>query len=637
MKLLHILSERSWRGGEQQAAYLIDVCQRENIECHVACRKGSAFSHYCEENKITNINLPFRGQFDIYTASKIKQYCLNNQINFMHLHTGNAHGISVVSHLLGNVTPMILSRRVIFPVQNKIFSKLKYNFPAIQKILCASEAIKHVIKDSLDNPNKCVTIYDGIDINKFKPPKERYLHNKYHINKDTLVIGNVSALDINKGLFTFIDTAKIILEKNINAKFFIIGEGPLKFRLMNYIRKLGLDNYVILTGFLKNIADVIQGLDLFVLTTVAEGLGTSLLDAMACNIPVVATKTGGVPEVVINQLTGLLAPVNDAKGISEQIIKIISDDTLKQNLIVNAHEHLLRYFTKEEMGMATIDIYKNCQQQLQRDIKTTIIVTTYNRPDALNLVLNALDQQDDHNSFEVIVADDGSTEDTKNLINKLSKKVNYPLIYLWQEDNGFRAAKMRNKATAIARGKYIIFLDGDSIPDRTFVRRHQLLSKPDYFVVGNRVLLTESFTEKAINNDIDLTNYSLTKWRTLSRQKIYNRSLPLYTLPLGPLRRIAPQGWRGAKTCNIAIWKENLIGINGFDETYQGWGYEDSDLVIRLLRSSIKRKNGHFSVPVLHLWHPENDRSQETGNLMRLKSLLKSNVKIAKIGLDQYC
>lgn len=636
MRILHLVSERSWRGGEQQAAYLIETCLQQQVECFVACRKNSAFAEYCAEKNVPFIALPFHGQFDIYTAYKIKQYCQTQKIDLIHLHTANAHGLGVVSHLLGNIVPMVLSRRVIFPIQRKFFSKFKYNFKGIEKIICASEAIKYTVIDGIENPSKCITIYDGIDTKKFDLPITNYLHKKYNIPLGTKLIGNISALDVNKGLYTYIDTAEIILKTMKNVKFFIIGEGPLKIKLQAYINRKNLSQQIILTGFIKNIPMILQELDVFALTTRAEGLGTSMLDAMACGVPVVATNTGGVPEVVLNDITGLLAPVDDAKKISQQILRLLNDPPLRAKLTHNAKNHLFKYFTKDEMGSATIDIYHHIRRQQETKVPISIIVTTYNRPSALKLVLAGLNLQDCPIQFEVIIADDGSTTDTRDLVTTMAKTMHYPIQYLWQEDIGFRAAKMRNKAIVKARGEYIIFLDGDCIPRSSFVRRHYLLAEKNRFVVGNRVLLSPEFTNQVIDNELPLSNWTVAQWRKLPRPHNYNRLLPLLSLPFGQFRKLFPRAWRGAKTCNLSVWRDDLIAINGFDETYEGWGYEDSDLVIRLIRHGILRKMGQFSVPVLHLWHQENDRSQQSENQSRLNALLESSHFQAQQGLQHY-
>lgn len=271
-------------------------------------------------------------------------------------------------------------------------------------------------------------------------------------------------------------------------------------------------------------------------------------------------------------------------------------------------------------------------------MQLSIIVTTYNRPEALQMVLQSLAQQKTSITFEVIIADDGSTETTKQLIQNLQPTLPYPLQHIWQPDDGFQAAKIRNKAVACAQGTYLIFLDGDCIPVSTFVTQHLQLAEKKYFVVGNRILLSKIFTKKILEQNLNIRQWSLLRWFYARLKRQCNRVLPLlYFLPHHTWRKRWPQRWQGAKTCNLALWKQDFIRVNGFDERYQGWGYEDSDLVIRLIHAGILRKQGHFAgIPVWHLWHAENDRTQEIANLKRLQNMRNSIEIYAKHGIAQY-
>lgn len=255
-------------------------------------------------------------------------------------------------------------------------------------------------------------------------------------------------------------------------------------------------------------------------------------------------------------------------------------------------------------------------------VTTSLIVTTYNRPSALALVLRALAKQD-ISDFEVIVADDGSDTTTQQLIATLQPELPYPLKHIWQSDEGFQAAKIRNKAVAKAAGNYLIFLDGDCVPFYSFIRKHRQLAEKNWLVMGNRVLLNQSTTEQVLtflSGKVPVYEWSYITWFRVWLSSGCNRFLPLLPIPW-LWRKKSATSWRGVKTCNLGMWKEDFLKVNGFDESYVGWGYEDSDLTIRLMRQGVRRKQGRFAVPVIHLWHPESDRSQEAENLARLFSL----------------
>lgn len=272
-------------------------------------------------------------------------------------------------------------------------------------------------------------------------------------------------------------------------------------------------------------------------------------------------------------------------------------------------------------------------------LSISVIVTTYNWPEALNLVLRALSKQTKL-PFEVIIADDGSRSDTRSLIQQWTLKAPFVIKHVWQEDEGFQAAKIRNKAILAAHGNYLVFLDGDCIPPIYFIENHLKLASNNYFVAGNRLLLSEVFTKKVLANEIKVEEWSLRNWLTASLSKQCNRFLPMVRLlPFAPflfLRKWAPLQWKGVKTCNLAVWKKDAIAVNGFDEHYIGWGFEDSDFVIRLQHNGIKHLSGRFAVPVIHCWHKEQSRMDAKKNYERLMHLRQGKVIQAEKGLSQY-
>jgi glycosyltransferase involved in cell wall biosynthesis len=268
-------------------------------------------------------------------------------------------------------------------------------------------------------------------------------------------------------------------------------------------------------------------------------------------------------------------------------------------------------------------------------IKISVIVTTYNWPQALRAVLNALVEQKTIYPFEIIIADDGSCEETAKLVRVFKNKSPIPLLHIWQPDEGFKAAAIRNKAILVADGDYIIFLDGDCIPREDFINKQMLLAEANTFVAGNRVLLNRDFTVAALSQQLSLHQWSLFRWWMTWFKGHCNRVSPFLRLPFSGSFK-SRHRWRGAKGCNLSIWKADLLQVNGWEEKFVGWGYEDSDLVIRLLQSAVKRKSGRFRIPVVHLWHPENDRSFEQKNAVLLQERRKKKQLCSDQGINQY-
>ena len=265
----------------------------------------------------------------------------------------------------------------------------------------------------------------------------------------------------------------------------------------------------------------------------------------------------------------------------------------------------------------------------------SVILSTYNRPDALEMVLLSLENQA-FRDFEVIVADDGSTEDTREMIERFQSQSTFPIKQVWHEDRGFRAAEIRNKAVAASSGDYLVFLDGDCMVFPDFLAEHARLNESSRFTTGNRILLSQGFTQEVLRHKLPLHRWTISQWLAARLQGKTNRLLPLLRLPLGFLRKLKPKKWHGVKTCNLGMWRQDFFDVNGFDESYQGWGYEDSDLVIRVMNKGVFRLEGRFAIPVMHLWHPLNQSASTEQNLARLHTVLKSNTTRIDNGVQNH-
>jgi glycosyltransferase involved in cell wall biosynthesis len=263
----------------------------------------------------------------------------------------------------------------------------------------------------------------------------------------------------------------------------------------------------------------------------------------------------------------------------------------------------------------------------------SIIVTTYDRPDALDAVLRSLSRQDDR-GFEVIIADDGSGPETAALIRAWQPRLGAPLSHVWQEHHDFRAAEIRNRAIRVSKGDYCVFLDGDCLARPDFVAVHRRLAEPGWFVTGNRALLTPDRTEAVLRGPIEIEGFGLMNWIGERMKGGLNRLAPVLQLPLGPLRKLRPQAWEGARSCNLAVWRADLDRVDGFDASFSGWGKEDSDLLVRLLHAGVRRKDGVCATGVLHLWHPAADRSQLATNERKLDQVISSRTLRADRGIS---
>ena len=263
----------------------------------------------------------------------------------------------------------------------------------------------------------------------------------------------------------------------------------------------------------------------------------------------------------------------------------------------------------------------------------SVIVTTYQRPDALDAVLRSLARQEDRD-FEVVVGDDGSGSATAQVVERWKPRLGVPLTRVWHEDRGFRLAEIRNRAILASHGAYCIFLDGDCLTRPNFVTVHRGLAERGWFVAGNRALLSRTLTEAVLRDGLEPEQWSLGAWIGQRLSGGLNRTVPLLTLPLGPLRKFRPDAWQGARSSNLAVWRADLDRVDGYDATYIGWGREDSDLLVRLLRAGVRRKVGIFATGVLHLWHPEASRSALLQNDRRLDAVRQGDRVRAERGIS---
>ena len=265
----------------------------------------------------------------------------------------------------------------------------------------------------------------------------------------------------------------------------------------------------------------------------------------------------------------------------------------------------------------------------------SIIVTTYNREDALDAVLRSLEGQRDQD-FEVLVADDGSSPTTAALSRRWKTKIgNGHLTHVWHEHRGFRAGEIRNRALRTSRGEYIIFLDGDCLTRPDFVAAHRGLAEPGWFVTGNRALLTKALTDAVLSKKLEPEQWGIADWLWQRMTGGVNRLSPLLRIPLlAPLRKLRPWAWQDARSANLAVWRQDLERVDGFDASFCGWGKEDSDLLVRLLRAGVRRKDGAFATGVLHLWHADADRSRLAENEQRLAHVIESRRVRAEQGMS---
>lgn len=264
----------------------------------------------------------------------------------------------------------------------------------------------------------------------------------------------------------------------------------------------------------------------------------------------------------------------------------------------------------------------------------SVILTTYNRPDALKVVLECYQRQTD-TEFEIIIADDGSGEETRDVITSMAAESSIPIIHSWQPDEGFRVALSRNLALTKAKGDYIIFSDGDCCVLPDFVLYHRRLAQQGYFVTGKRSFLHQEITHKILKNGFKGGRLA---WLLHALAIKCNRPFEFFPLPLNQAWRYKmPTDSHQTQTCNLGVWKQDIFMINGFDNQFIDHGGEDTDLVLRLINGGIKRKLASHTSPVIHLYH-KRQSSVDSGKAYKDKAfeaLRQDNVVKVRNGLNE--
>ena len=256
----------------------------------------------------------------------------------------------------------------------------------------------------------------------------------------------------------------------------------------------------------------------------------------------------------------------------------------------------------------------------------SLIITTYNWPDALYLCLKSVLEQKVFPD-EVIIADDGSDFNTKNLIQSFQKDFPVPLIHIWHEDNGFQAAKIRNRAIKKAQFEYIVQIDGDMILNKNFIGDHLKFVKKNHFLRGCRVLIGKKTSERLLeskninfsifNRDIKFRHHGL---RNYLFAKIVAKP------------RLNPHRVFG---CNMSYWREDALKVNGYENLLVGWGHEDEEFAARLVNNNIfKIKLKHHAI-ANHIYHKERVRNNEEEHNTLIKNVIEKNIKKAQNGINE--
>ncbi|MCU0256668.1 MAG: glycosyltransferase [Vicinamibacterales bacterium] len=356
---LHVDTARTWRGGQNQVLLTVMGLREAGLRAELVAHPDGELRRRAAEG-LDLIALVPRHEADFAAGWRFSRILRTERPDIVHAH--DPHGVTMASigismSRLDPAPRLVAARRVDFPLKMHAFSRWKYK--QVDLFICASEAIRHILLTQGVEPSRAITVHEGVDLVHVDAAPRGDLHAEFWLPHQAPLVGNIGALVPHKGQRDFVDAAARVLRHVPDTRFVIAGEGELRPQLEQQIRHLSLEKHVLLAGFRTDVLSLLKAFDVFVMSSVTEGLGTSVIDAMACRRPVVGTRAGGIPELVVEGETGHLVPVGDAAGMAEAIVSLLRDERRRARYGAAGRARVEARFTVPRMVRATIDAYES--------------------------------------------------------------------------------------------------------------------------------------------------------------------------------------------------------------------------------------------------------------------------------------
>jgi L-malate glycosyltransferase len=360
---LHIDSARTWRGGQNQVLLTVNGLRAIGQRAALVAHPGGELRRRAEEG-LELIPLAARMEIDLHAAWKLARVVTRLRPDILHAH--DPHGLAMAALALsiggagsrarGARPPaLVASRRVDFHLKGNSFSRWKHR--QVDCFIAASGAIEAMLRHDGVPADRVVTVHEGIDVEHVLAAPPVDIHSAFFLPHGAPVVGNVAALVAHKGHRHLIEAARLVVREMPDVRFLVLGEGDLRQPLERLVREYRLEKHVLMPGFRTDVLGCIKSFDLFAMSSVTEGLGTSLLDAMACSVPIVATTAGGIPEIVEDRITGALVPPRDHRALAEAITRLMRDNSLRRRMALAGFARVQERFTVERMVEATAGVY----------------------------------------------------------------------------------------------------------------------------------------------------------------------------------------------------------------------------------------------------------------------------------------
>jgi glycosyltransferase involved in cell wall biosynthesis len=354
---LHIDTARSWRGGQNQALLTVNGLRELGHRATLVAHPNGELRRRAAEG-LDLIPLAPSSELDLSAAWQLSRVLRRLEPDVIHAHDPHAVAMAALAVSMNprRLGPrLVASRRVDFHLKTNSLSRWKYR--QVTKFITASDAIRRMLIADGIAPERAVTVHEGVDLDHVAAAPSVNLHETFWLPHGAPVVGNVAALVPHKGQRHLIEAAHLVVRDIPDARFVILGEGESRGHLEKQVRDYHLEKHVLLPGFRPDVLGCIKGFDMFVMSSVTEGLGTSLLDAMACSKAIVATRAGGIPELVDDGVNGLLVAPRDHEAMAAGIVRLLENDSLRRQMGQAGFKRASGRFTVQKMIAATAEVY----------------------------------------------------------------------------------------------------------------------------------------------------------------------------------------------------------------------------------------------------------------------------------------
>jgi glycosyltransferase involved in cell wall biosynthesis len=347
-----------WRGGEAQTLHLCGGLAARGHDVLLAAAPGGALLARARAAGVATRGVRVRGDGDLLGIAALARIAASFRPDLAHLHTSRAHAAGWAVSLVAPRLPVVVSRRVDFAPDGNPLTRLKYT-SRIDCFIAVSRRVAEVLEASGVPRERVRTVYSGVPARARPDPARRAtLRKELGLPDGAPVVGSVGALAAHKDPVTLVRGAAVVLRERPAARLLLVGDGPLRGEIEREARALGVADRVVLAGFRDDAIDCLSLLDVFAVTSRLEGLNTTVLDAMALGLPIVATRAGGIPEIVADNECGVLVPPGDPEALARALVLLLEDRQRAERFGAAARERS-RSFTEERMVSETERVYRD--------------------------------------------------------------------------------------------------------------------------------------------------------------------------------------------------------------------------------------------------------------------------------------